>query len=91
MNVTFIEPDGERVEVTAFVGDSILETAHANDIELEGQRFCSLLQLGISLLLAGACEASLACSTCHVILPKKIFKTLPEVATNRNRISAHST
>ena len=28
--------------------------------------------------LEGACEASLACSTCHVILPESIFKKLPE-------------
>ncbi len=26
--------------------------------------------------LEGACEASLACSTCHVILPKKIYDNL---------------
>lgn len=27
--------------------------------------------------LEGACEASLACSTCHVILPAKLFHELP--------------
>jgi ferredoxin len=26
--------------------------------------------------LEGACEASLACSTCHVILPKSIYQKL---------------
>ncbi len=28
--------------------------------------------------LEGACESSLACSTCHVILEDKIFENLPE-------------
>merc|ERR1712194_20188 len=26
----------------------------------------------------GACEGSLACSTCHVIIGKKLFSTLPD-------------
>jgi ferredoxin len=28
--------------------------------------------------LEGACEASLACSTCHVILDNAVYDTLPE-------------
>ena len=28
--------------------------------------------------LEGACDASLACSTCHIILEKSIFNELPE-------------
>jgi ferredoxin-2, mitochondrial len=28
--------------------------------------------------LEGACEASLACSTCHVILPKDIYQKLED-------------
>ena len=40
-----------KVEVLAREGETLLEVAHNNNIELEG-----------------ACEASLACSTCHVIL-----------------------
>jgi len=28
--------------------------------------------------LEGACEASLACSTCHVILSEEMYKKLPE-------------
>lgn len=27
--------------------------------------------------LEGACEASLACSTCHIILPQKVYSALP--------------
>mmetsp|Transcript_76404 Transcript_76404/g.211031 ORF Transcript_76404/g.211031 Transcript_76404/m.211031 type:complete len:181 (-) Transcript_76404:126-668(-) len=32
--------------------------------------------------LEGACEASLACSTCHVILPQEVYNVIPE-ATER--------
>lgn len=50
--VTFIEADGVTEEtVQASLGQSLLEVAHAYDVELEG-----------------ACEGSLACSTCHVIV-----------------------
>jgi len=50
--VTFdCEKDGKAYTVQAPVGKSLLEVAHANEIELEG-----------------ACEGSLACSTCHVII-----------------------
>ncbi|CAK4077726.1 unnamed protein product [Aphanomyces euteiches] len=36
IRVTFVEPDGAKKEVTAIVGDTFLEVAHNNDIELEG-------------------------------------------------------
>jgi len=51
---------GEEVSVEAEVGKSILEVAHANDIDLEG-----------------ACDGSLACSTCHVILEQEQYDALP--------------
>ena len=57
--MTFIKPDGTRVEVEAPLGLSVLEIAHRNDIDLEG-----------------ACEGSLACSTCHVIVDPGWYKKL---------------
>ena len=45
--------------VDAEVGKTLLEVAHANDIELEG-----------------ACDGSLACSTCHVILEQAVYDSL---------------
>ena len=57
--MTFIKPDGSRVEVDAPLGLSVLEIAHKNNIDLEG-----------------ACEGSLACSTCHVIVDKDWFDKL---------------
>ena len=57
--MTFINPDGKRLEVDAPVGLSVLEIAHRNHISLEG-----------------ACEGSLACSTCHVVVEKEWFEKL---------------
>ena len=54
-------PEADRQKALARVGESLLQVAHNNEVELEG-----------------ACESSLACSTCHVILDKKIFESLPE-------------
>jgi 2Fe-2S ferredoxin len=61
--MTFIKPDGARIEVDAPVGLSVLEIAHMNNIDLEG-----------------ACEGSLACSTCHVIVSEEWFETLAEAS-----------
>ena len=61
--MTFIKPDGGRLEVDAPEGLSVLELAHKNDIDLEG-----------------ACEGSLACSTCHVIVDDKHFDLLSEAS-----------
>ncbi len=63
VKITFIEPDGNRREVDAPEGLSLLEVAHKNDIDLEG-----------------ACEGSLACSTCHVIVDPKYFSGLDEAS-----------
>ncbi|MEE2980928.1 MAG: ferredoxin family 2Fe-2S iron-sulfur cluster binding protein [Pseudomonadota bacterium] len=60
--MTFIRPDGERREVEAPLGLSILEVARKHDIDIEG-----------------ACEGSLACSTCHIIVDPGHFCRLPEI------------
>ena len=59
--MTFVDRDGQRREVDAPVGLSVLEIAHRNKIDLEG-----------------ACEGSLACSTCHVIVDDEDFDRLAE-------------
>jgi len=59
--VTFIERDGNRREVDAPLGLSLLEIAHSNRIDIEG-----------------ACEGSLACSTCHVIVDPEWYDLLRE-------------
>jgi 2Fe-2S ferredoxin len=57
--MTFIKAGGERVDVEAPLGLSVLEIAHRNIIDLEG-----------------ACEGSLACSTCHVIVDPEWYDVL---------------
>lgn len=61
VNFIFINKDKSEKNVRAKVGESLLEIAHQNDIDLEG-----------------ACDSSLACSTCHVILESDIYDSLPE-------------
>ena len=59
--MTFIDRQGQRHEVEAPVGLSVLEIAHRNNIDLEG-----------------ACEGSLACSTCHVIVDPEDYERLTD-------------
>src|SRR3546814_10960057 len=59
--LTFIEKDGNRKEVDAPLGLSVMEIAHRFDIDIEG-----------------ACEGSLACATCHVIVDEAWYGKLGE-------------
>ncbi len=61
--VIFIERDGNRREVDAPLGLSVLEIAHKNGIDIEG-----------------ACEGSLACSTCHVIVDPEWYDLLKDAS-----------
>ncbi len=62
MLVTFLMPDGSRKEVSASIGETILDIAQRNGIaELEG-----------------ACEGAMACSTCHVVVSGTHYALLPE-------------
>ncbi len=58
----------------------IFEEADGSEKIVEAENGLSLLEVahknGIDL--EGACEGSLACSTCHLIIEKKYFETLPE-------------
>ena len=59
--MTFVERDGNRREVEAPLGLSVLEIAHRYGVDIEG-----------------ACEGSLACSTCHVIVDPAWFSKLAQ-------------
>lgn len=61
--ITFIDADGNRKDVDAPIGLSVLEIAHKNGLDLEG-----------------ACEGSLACSTCHVVVDQDWFDKLDEAS-----------
>ncbi|EEB09212.1 type I ferredoxin Etp1/cytochrome oxidase cofactor Cox15 [Schizosaccharomyces japonicus yFS275] len=59
VHITFVTPENKEITVAAHEGQSILEVAHSNDIDLEG-----------------ACEGSVACSTCHVIVDPEFYDKL---------------
>ena len=64
--IVFVEKDGNRKEVDAPIGLSVLEIAHRNNIDLEG-----------------ACEGSLACSTCHVVVDSEWYDLFGLTHTSR--------
>ncbi len=82
IDVTFHDQkDGSVKTVQVPLGQSLLEAAHNNDIDLEGTDdkvmaapdfHCSHITAPTLHLtthgIAGACEGSLACSTCHVVV-----------------------
>ena len=53
--------------MTAPEGDNLLDIVINNDIDIDG---------------FGACEGTLACSTCHVVLSQEDFDRLPDEATD---------
>jgi len=59
--MVFIDAAGQRRNVDAPNGLSVLEIAHKHEIDLEG-----------------ACEGSLACSTCHVVVDPAWFDVLKD-------------
>lgn len=67
-------------------GDDILSIAHEYDLELEGMYMYvhSCLECSLLTWTKGACEGSVACSTCHVILPEEYYDILPEPDDDEN-------
>ena len=61
VNFFWITADHKEIKVKGKLGESLLENAHKNSIDLEG-----------------ACDGSLACSTCHVILCSKFYDLQPD-------------
>ncbi|MEE8500883.1 MAG: ferredoxin family 2Fe-2S iron-sulfur cluster binding protein [Kiloniellales bacterium] len=59
--MVFIEKDGNRKEVDAPIGLSVMEIAHRHEVDIEG-----------------ACDGSMACSTCHVIVDPTWWAKLEE-------------
>lgn len=67
LRMTFVSSGGEEIQVGCKPGESLMDIAMANDIDLE----C-------------ACEGSLACSTCHVIVDPKYYDKLEEPTDDEN-------
>ncbi|XP_053695577.1 adrenodoxin-like protein 2, mitochondrial [Sabethes cyaneus] len=63
IEVTFVRSSGERIKAKAKVGDSLLDVVVNNQLDFDG---------------FGACEGTLTCSTCHLILAKADYDALPD-------------
>ncbi|XP_028656441.1 adrenodoxin-like [Erpetoichthys calabaricus] len=59
--VNFINRDGEKITTEGKIGDSLLDVVVEKNLDIDG---------------FGACEGTLACSTCHLIFDDDIFKQL---------------
>ncbi|XP_055843338.1 adrenodoxin-like protein 2, mitochondrial [Episyrphus balteatus] len=63
IQITFVRASGERITSKGKVGDTILDVVVNNNIDLDG---------------FGACEGTLTCSTCHLILKPADYEKLPD-------------
>lgn len=64
VTVHFINRDGEKITVKGSPGDSLLDVIIDQDLDFDG---------------FGACEGTLACSTCHLIFEEDVYKQLGPV------------
>ena len=69
VDVKIIDRDEKHIDVKAKVGTNMLDVILDNKIDVDG---------------FGACEGTLACSTCHVILDSENYKSLPEPVDEEN-------
>ncbi|XP_035533505.1 adrenodoxin-like [Morone saxatilis] len=64
VTINFINRDGEKITVKGSPGDSLLDVVINEDLDFDG---------------FGACEGTLACSTCHLIFDEDVYKNLGPV------------
>ncbi|KAM6945888.1 adrenodoxin-like [Aplochiton taeniatus] len=64
VTVNFVNRDGEKITVKGSPGDSLLDVIIDQDLDFDG---------------FGACEGTLACSTCHLIFDEEVYKKLGPV------------
>lgn len=89
IKVKFVDSKGNEIKtIEGNEGDDLLSLAHEHDIDLEGE---SSWKQAVhrqsppeSPLTPGACERSVACSTCHVVLDPKSFDLLEEADDEEN-------
>ncbi|CAH8865759.1 unnamed protein product [Trichobilharzia szidati] len=70
VNVTFAWKNGSQKTVPAKIGDTFLDVVLDNDVDIDG---------------FGACEGTLACSTCHLIFPKEHYDKLHDPLTDEEQ------
>ncbi|XP_076969140.1 adrenodoxin, mitochondrial [Tamandua tetradactyla] len=69
ITIHFINRDGETLTTKGKVGDSLLDVVVENNLDIDG---------------FGACEGTLACSTCHLIFEEHIFEKLQAITDEEN-------
>lgn len=69
ITVHFVNRDGETLTTKGKVGDSLLDVVVENNLDIDG---------------FGACEGTLASSTCHLIFEDHIFEKLDEITDEEN-------
>ena len=67
VSVTFVNTDGSKHVAKGQVGDNLLDIVIDQEVDIDG---------------FGACEGTLACSTCHLIFKKEDFNKIPDEATD---------
>jgi len=87
--VTFVTPEGDEIDCWAHDGETLLDVAHANEVELEGACEGSCGASHTLLVQAFYLEdqiwlTRIACSTCHVILDADVYDSLPEPSDEEN-------
>ncbi|PWA31976.1 hypothetical protein CCH79_00018829, partial [Gambusia affinis] len=91
VTVHFINRDGEKITVKASPGDSLLDVVINEDLDFDGfGRKTPPMNIddvtasrrrdeGAGVWVSGACEGTLACSTCHLIFDEEMYKKLGPV------------
>ncbi|XP_039724647.1 adrenodoxin, mitochondrial [Pteropus medius] len=69
VTVHFLNRDGETLTAEGKVGDSLLDVVVENNLDIDG---------------FGACEGTLACSTCHLIFEKHMYEKLEAITDEEN-------
>uniref|UniRef100_A0A8D0G2Y4 Ferredoxin 1 n=1 Tax=Sphenodon punctatus TaxID=8508 RepID=A0A8D0G2Y4_SPHPU len=64
ITVHFINRDGDKLTAKGKLGDSLLDVVVDDNLDIDGY---------------GACEGTLACSTCHLIFEDHIFKKIDAI------------
>ena len=67
VSVTFVRADGSKQTAKGKLGQNLLDIIVDNEVDIDG---------------FGACEGTLACSTCHLIFKPDDFNKLPDEATD---------
>ncbi|XP_038617740.1 adrenodoxin, mitochondrial [Tachyglossus aculeatus] len=69
ITIHFINRDGDKLTTKGEVGDTLLDVVVNNNLDIDG---------------FGACEGTLACSTCHLIFENHIYEKLDAITDEEN-------